>query len=110
MVIGCPHASREQIAELARLFTGHRVRRETKFLVHTSQSVRDAARGDLAALERAGVRVTADTCMYVSLERYAAGASVLTDSAKMAFLLSTRGLRAAVADIRSIVDLIGKTS
>lgn len=112
VVIGCPHASLEQIGELARLLAEARISGKTKFLVHTSRDIRDQAqaRGDLARLEHAGVRVTADTCMYVSLERYPAGASVLTDSAKMAFLLSTRGLRAALADIRSIVDLIGKTS
>lgn len=111
VVIGCPHASLEQIAELARLLEHARVRKETQFLVHTSHGIRESARSrsDLSVLERAGVRVTADSCMYVSLERYPAGATVLTDSAKMAFLMSTRGLRAALADIRSIVNLTGST-
>src|SRR5690606_14865261 len=67
VVIGCPHASLEQLAELTRLLDGKRVTKDTRFLVHTSQDVREAAgaRGDLAVLDRAGVRVTADTCMYV---------------------------------------------
>lgn len=105
VVIGCPHASLEQLAELSRLLDGKRVGRDTRFLVHTSRDVREAARacGDLAVLEQAGVRVTADTCMYVSLERYPEGARVLTDSAKMAFLLSTRGLQPAVSSVRECV-------
>jgi len=112
VVIGCPHASLEQIGEVARLLDGARIRKDTQFLLHTSRDVREAARarGDLALLEQAGVRVTADTCMYVSLSRYPAGATVLTDSAKMAFLMSTRGLRPALADARLILDLIRKTA
>ncbi len=110
VAIGCPHASLEQIGELARLLENMQVRKETRFQVHTSDNIRERARssGHLGVLERAGVRVTADTCMYVSLERYPANAMVLTDSAKMAFLMSTRGLRAALADIRSIVNLTGR--
>lgn len=110
VVIGCPHASPEQIGELARHLQHMHVRKETQFLVHTSHDIRESvrSRNDLKVLERAGVRVTADTCMYVSLQRYPAGATVLTDSAKMAFLMSTRGLRAALADIRSIVNLTGR--
>lgn len=112
VVVGCPHASLEQIAELARLLEHARVRKETQFLVHTSHGIREIARSrnDLSVLERAGVRVTADSCMYVSLERYPAGSTVLTDSAKMAFLMSTRGLHAALADIHSIINLIGRTA
>lgn len=105
VVIGCPHASLEQLREVAGLVAGARVRAGTQFLLHTSQDVREAARagGELARLEQAGVRVSADTCMYVSLSRYPAGARVLTDSAKMAFLLSTRGLRPALASAQECV-------
>ena len=51
----------------------------------------------LRDIEAAGVQVTADTCSYVSTNAYAAGATLLTDSAKMAFLMATRGLRPAIA-------------
>ena len=105
VVIGCPHASLEQLEEVAGLVGETQVRRGTAFLVHTNVDVRDSARrsGALGRLERAGVRVTADTCVYVSLARYAAGARILTDSAKMAFLMSTRGLRAELASVRHCV-------
>jgi predicted aconitase len=98
VIIGCPHASFKQVREVARMLDGARVRAETKFLVHTSLDVKQAARasGDFAVLERAGAHLTADTCIYVSLARYAVGTSLLTDSAKMAYLMSTRGLRTAI--------------
>ncbi|MGE0314270.1 MAG: aconitase X [Lautropia sp.] len=105
VVLGCPHATRERIEEIRRLLEGVRVRPETTFFLHTHAEAKEAARrsGDLEVLEAAGVRVTADTCMYVSLARFPNGATVMTDSAKMAFLLSTRGLRPALAGVQACV-------
>lgn len=107
IVIGCPHASLEQLREAADLVAGGRVREGTTFLMHTNRDMKEAARkaGVLSALETAGVRVTADTCVYVSMARYAPGARLATDSAKMAFLMATRGLRPSVASLRDCVAL-----
>ncbi len=98
IVLGCPHASLQQIKALAELVQGRALSSEITFLVHTNRDVLQAAAGAglLETLRHAGVRVTADTCAYVSLEVYRPGARVLTDSAKMAFLLSTRGLEPSV--------------
>jgi hypothetical protein len=105
VVIGCPHASLEQLEEVADMVSGATVRPGTAFLLHTNREMKEAAArtGALTALTRAGVRVTSDTCAYVSLESYAPGARVLTDSAKMAFLMATRGLRPEVAGLRECV-------
>ena len=104
VVIGCPHATAGQLDELAELLRGCSVG-ETRFVVHATREAREAARasGALAEIEAAGVRVTADVCSYVSLSPYAAGASLLTDSAKMAFLMATRGLRPAIASVHDCV-------
>ena len=104
VVIGCPHATARQLKELAGLLRGLRVAK-TRFIVHASREAREAARstGDLGDIEAAGVQVTADTCSYVSATAYAPGATLLTDSAKMAFLMATRGLRPAIASVADCV-------
>lgn len=105
VVIGCPHASLGQLQEVASLLGTAPLRPGVAFFVHTNVDVLQAARaaGVLEALESAGIRVTADTCVYVSLQRLPAGARLLTDSAKMALLMGSRGLHAAVASTTDCV-------
>jgi predicted aconitase len=70
LVTGCPHASLEEIAALARRLAGRRLKRP--LWVCTSAFTRAAARRlELAApIEAAGGRLVADTCMVVApLER-----------------------------------------
>lgn len=105
IILGCPHASLQQLEELAGLVQTRALPTRVAFLVHTNRDVLQAATGSgvLEVLRHAGVRVTTDTCAYVSLEAYPPGARVLTDSAKMAFLLSTRGLQPSVLASRDCV-------
>ena len=105
VVIGCPHASLGQLREISMLMAGERVRPDCSLIVHTNRDVMQAAAvgGLLAALRSGGVQLSADTCIYVGLDSYPAGTALVTDSAKMAFLMATRGLRTAVASTRECV-------
>ena len=62
--IGCPHATFDKIRDVADGLAGRRVHENLQFWVTTSRAVRDlAARsGHVAAIERAGGIVIADTC------------------------------------------------
>ena len=79
--LGCPHASLEELAELARLLEGRTV--ATEIWICTARPTADAARdaGVVTVLEAAGARVVCDTCFAVApLDR--PGATVATDSVK----------------------------
>ena len=86
--IGCPHASLDQIAEVASLMSGRSIRDDVTFYIHTNGDVFSAATDDglIASLGASGVRVTADNCAVVSYDRLPRDACLATNSAKMAFL------------------------
>lgn len=104
-VIGCPHASLAQLREIALLMHGRAVGRGKIFFVHTNAVVKaEAVRlGLLEKLVQAGVKVTCDTCVYTSLDRLAPDSRLLTNSSKMAFLMSSRGLSTALASTADCV-------
>jgi hypothetical protein len=81
--MGTPHASLAELAELARLLDGHRVRVDT--YVHTGRGDLAAASSDVEALEAAGVRMVTDTCTYITPILDPAARVVMTDSAKWAW-------------------------
>lgn len=86
--IGCPHASIDQIGEVAARLAGRPVHDGVTFFVHTNDSTFAAAEraGLVDRLSAAGVRLTADNCAVVSYDRLPRGARLATNSAKMAFL------------------------
>jgi predicted aconitase len=104
VVIGCPHASLAQLREIGELLDGASLRPDCRLIVHTNRDVLAAAGGILGALRAGGVEISADTCVYVGLDHYSAGTALATDSAKMAFLMASRGLRTAVASTRECVE------
>ena len=79
VALGCPHCSARELAEIARLLRGRRVRKP--LFVFTSRRVMDRNRPLVDGIEASGARVYADTCMVVSpmMEPYA---SVMVDSGK----------------------------
>lgn len=89
--LGCPHASLDQMREIAGLLAGRRVAAGVTFYVHTNRSTLEAAgaAGVLASLEDAGIRVTADNCAVLSYERLPRAAQLATNSAKMALFATT---------------------
>lgn len=66
VVVGCPHASLKEIAEVARLVSGRRLKKP--LWVCTSRLMRSAAEriGYVSTIEKAGGKVVADTCMVVA--------------------------------------------
>ena len=66
IVIGCPHASLKEIALVASLVDGKKLKKP--LWVCTSRVMKDAARrmGYAAIIEKAGGRIVADTCMVVA--------------------------------------------
>lgn len=94
VVIGCPHASLEELAAVAE---GVRGRRLTAALwVTTARAIRDEAarRGHVRAIVEAGGRVVCDGCVVVAPMGELPYRTLATNSAKMAaYALPHAGLR-----------------
>ncbi len=89
VMLGCPHASIEQIAEIARLLEGRSVSANSALWVFTSRAVKATAvaSGHAARLEAAGARLMTDTCSAIS-QAVPQGTRVAAfDSAKQAHYL-----------------------
>ncbi len=82
--IGCPHASLGELAELTGLLAGRRTR--AALWVTTARATLEEARGGgiVGALEAAGARLMADTCLVVAPMASFPFRTVATNSAKMA--------------------------
>ena len=91
--VGCPHCSLTELATLARLLSGRRVKRE--FWVCCSGEVK--RRGDDAGysrlIERSGAKFALDTCMVVAPVEELGYRVVATNSAKACHYLRNAGLR-----------------
>ena len=83
--LGCPHASMEELEELARALEGRRAR--VALWITTSRTVREQAqeRGVVARIEAGGGRVIGDTCMVVAPVEALGFRSMATNSGKGAF-------------------------
>jgi predicted aconitase len=89
VMLGCPHASNDQLAEIARLLEGRSVSANAALWVFTSRAVKATAiaSGHAAAIERAGARLLTDTCSAIS-QAVPRGTRVAAfDSAKQAHYL-----------------------
>ena len=68
VTFGCPHASLDEVKEIASLLEGHRTRDGVTLWVCTSRAVKDLSKklGYVDMVEAAGGKVVADTCMVVA--------------------------------------------
>lgn len=101
VAVGCPHCSPEELGTIAHLLTGKTVK--IPFYVFASQGVIESNRPLVAAIEKTGARVYADTCMVVSpvMEQYAA---IMVNSGKaLAYVPDMCG---AVARIGTTEDCV----
>jgi len=80
--LGCPHASLQEIREIAAGVAGKRLR--AALWVTTARGTRREAACDVAIIEAAGGRVLSDTCMVVAPVDQLGFRSMATSSAKMA--------------------------
>jgi len=65
ITVGCPHASLEEIARVAKLVEGRKLSCQLWVCTAKKTKAEAAAGGFVAAIEAAGGRVVADTCMVV---------------------------------------------
>ncbi len=87
--LGCPHLSLQELADLARLLEGRRVRHE--FWITTARATKELADriGYTRIIEDAGALFAADTCCVVApiTSRFS---SLATDSAKACYYASSK--------------------
>jgi predicted aconitase len=80
--IGCPHASPAEIRQVAQAVSGKQVR--PALWVTTARETREQMAAEVEAIEAAGGRVVADTCMVVAPVEELGFHTMATNSAKMA--------------------------
>jgi predicted aconitase len=107
VMLGCPHASIDQIAEIAGLLEGRKVSASSALWVFTSRAVKVAAvaNGYAAALDAAGARLMTDTCSAIS-QAVPPGTRVAAfDSAKQAhYLPAMMGIEGWFGTTRDCID------
>lgn len=89
VAVGCPHCSLDEVAEVARLLQGRKVRRGIRFWVFTSPQVYAAAakQGYTQVIRLAGADVFTHTCMVVMPIEEMGIQGVAVNSAKAAFYI-----------------------
>jgi len=93
-VIGCPNASLEEIAEVAREVKGKKIKDGKDFWIFTNRAQMSIAEavGHTKVLTEAGVKIFSDTCPEVFPYNKKLYSAVLTDSAKAAHYIPAPGL------------------
>jgi len=101
--VGCPHCSLTELASLAKLLSGRRVRRE--FWVCCSREVK--RQGDEAGyskpIEESGAKFALDTCMVVAPVEELGYRVVATNSAKACHYLRNEGLKVRLMTLEECV-------
>ena len=87
VTLGCPHASLDELQEIARKIGGAKLKKPV--WIASSAIVREEARaaGIVDILEAAGAKVLADTCMVVAPLKEMGVKNIVTNSAKAATYL-----------------------
>ncbi len=105
--VGTPHFSVHEFGQLMWLLADRNVHPTVEFYANTSRHVlaEVEARGWLAPLERAGVRLVVDTCTYVTTILRRTDGVVMTNSAKWAWYApGNLGVQVAFGSLRECVD------
>ncbi len=101
--IGCPHASKAEIAQIAALLQGKRVK--CALWITTARKIREEMRDALGLIQAAGGRVVADTCLVVAPVEQLGFKVMATNSAKMAFYTpSHSGLRVRFGSLAQCLE------
>lgn len=101
VTVGCPHCSKAELEQLARLLAGKAVAKE--FWIFTARETAEQNKALVEDIERSGAKVVCDTCMVVSP---AAGAyhSMMVNSGKAyAYVPSMCGLKATYGTLERCV-------
>ncbi len=109
VILGCPHASLMEVAEVAEMLRGKRLRKP--LWVCTSRAVKDAAArmGYVEAIERAGGRVVADTCAVVApIERMGFGTTAVNSGKAANYLPGFCKQRVIFARTEDLVRMVAE--
>jgi len=107
VMLGCPHASIEQIWEVANLLEGKKLHADTKLWLFTSRSVKSMAdtNGYTKTIRAAGGTVLTDTCSAIGLAVPKGTKVVALDSAKQAhYLPAMMGIEAWFGTTKDCID------
>ena len=107
VLLGCPHASVDQIRRTAELLDGRRLSAGTELWIMAPRSLKVVAdrSGYTAVIERAGGRVLADSCPAMSRAAPRGTKVFATDSAKQAhYLPAILGIEAWFGTLDECVD------
>ncbi len=87
VILGCPHYNLDQIAEVAKLLKGKKVRDGVSFWVNTSATTKLLAgrAGYVKPIEESGAHVIVDTCIDMFCWNNLRGKTGMTDSPKCAY-------------------------
>ena len=105
VVLGCPHASLDEIVDLAHRLEGRTL--STPLWICTARVTRDSAArmGLVQVIEEAGGRVVADTCMVVSPMEELGYRTTAVDSGKAAaYLPGFCGQRVVFDDLPALLE------
>jgi predicted aconitase len=107
VLLGCPHASLDQIARLAQLLDGKRLHDGTELWIMTPRALRSMAdrNGYTDIIRRAGGKVLTDSCPAMSRAAPPGTRVFATDSAKQAhYLPAILGIEAWFGTLEECVD------
>lgn len=102
VALGCPHCSSEELRKIAGLLEGRRV--TVPLFVFAARKVIEATPEAVAAIERSGGRVYADTCMVVSpaLEKY--GVIMVNSGKAFAYVPNMCGATVRIGTTEGCID------
>lgn len=101
--IGCPHASEDELAQVAQLVEGRQL--VSALWVTTARATRERAAQAVEVIETAGGRVVADTCMVVAPVEQLGFKVMATNSAKMAtYTPSHSGLQVRFGTLAQCIE------
>jgi hypothetical protein len=107
VLLGCPHASVEQIRRAAKALDGRRLSAGTELWLMVPRALKDVAdrSGYTEAIERAGGKVLGDSCPAMSRAAPAGTRVFATDSAKQAhYLPAILGIEAWFGTLDECID------
>lgn len=107
VLLGCPHASLDQVRDTARLLDGRRLASGTQLWLMVPRALRTTAdrNGWTGTIERAGGRVLTDSCPAMSRSAPPGTKVFATDSAKQAhYLPAILGIEAWFGTLAECVD------
>jgi predicted aconitase len=105
VVLGCPHASLDELRQVAEALRGQRLR--SALWITTARALRNraASEGWVQAIESAGGLVVADGCVVVAPMRDLRYHTLATNSAKLAsYALPHAGLRVRLGSLAQCLD------